>query len=39
MGLFGEEKVVYKPVEEFDVGPKSDHVYVRANVKGSTSNL
>ncbi|XP_041009166.1 fatty acid amide hydrolase-like isoform X2 [Juglans microcarpa x Juglans regia] len=33
MGLFGEEKVVYKPVEEFDVGPKSDHVYVRANVK------
>lgn len=39
MGLFGEEKVVYRPVDEFYVGPKSDHVYVRANVKGSTSSL
>ena len=35
MGLFKDQGVVYKPVEEVDLGPKSDHVYLRANVKGS----
>ncbi|KAF5480524.1 hypothetical protein F2P56_001266 [Juglans regia] len=33
MGLLKEETVVYKPVEEVDVGPHSDQIYVRANVK------
>ncbi|KAF3943513.1 hypothetical protein ACB098_04G049600 [Castanea mollissima] len=33
MGLFKDQGVVYKPVEEVDLGPKSDHVYLRANVK------
>ncbi|XP_041002917.1 fatty acid amide hydrolase-like [Juglans microcarpa x Juglans regia] len=33
MGLLKEETVVYKPVEEVDLGPHSDQIYVRANVK------
>lgn len=35
MGLFKDNGVVYKPVEELDLGPNSDHVYLPANVKGS----
>lgn len=33
MGLFKEENLVYKRVEEVDLGPSSDEVYLRANVK------
>ncbi|GMY11579.1 fatty acid amide hydrolase-like [Fagus crenata] len=33
MGLFKEKEVVYKSVEEVDLGPNSDHVYLHANVK------
>lgn len=39
MGLFKEKEVVYKSVEEVDLGPNSDHVYLHANVKGSTYYL
>ncbi|KAB1210478.1 Fatty acid amide hydrolase [Morella rubra] len=39
MGLFREERVVYKPVEEVDLGPNSDHVYLRANVKDQSQAL
>ncbi|KAI4364337.1 hypothetical protein MLD38_020445 [Melastoma candidum] len=33
MGLFVEEGVAYKAVEDVDLGPKSDEFYLRANVK------
>lgn len=33
MGLFKEEGLVYKPVEEVDLGPNSPQPYLRANVK------
>ncbi|GMY12582.1 fatty acid amide hydrolase-like [Fagus crenata] len=33
MGLFKDNGVVYKPVDELDLGPNSDHVYLPANVK------
>ncbi|XP_044469880.1 fatty acid amide hydrolase isoform X1 [Mangifera indica] len=33
MGLLRDEGVVYKAVNEVDVSPESDHVYVKANVK------
>ncbi|KAJ0096889.1 hypothetical protein Patl1_28111 [Pistacia atlantica] len=37
MGLLRDEGVVYKAVSEVDVDPQSDHVYLKANVKGSIS--
>lgn len=37
MGLFKEEGLVYKPVEEVDLGPTSHENYLRANVKGSST--
>ncbi|XVF60987.1 hypothetical protein PTKIN_Ptkin08bG0091700 [Pterospermum kingtungense] len=33
MGLFRAAGVVYKPVEQIDLGPASDQFYLRANVK------
>ncbi|KAI3451601.1 hypothetical protein Pfo_008266 [Paulownia fortunei] len=33
MGLFKDKGVVYKPVDEVDLGPDSDEFYLRANVK------
>ncbi|KAL2941900.1 Fatty acid amide hydrolase [Bienertia sinuspersici] len=33
MGFFRSEGVVYKPVDEVDVGPYSDEVYISPNVK------
>lgn len=39
MGLLRDEGVIYKAVNEVDVSPESDHVYVKANVKGSISLL
>ncbi|XP_010674370.2 fatty acid amide hydrolase isoform X1 [Beta vulgaris subsp. vulgaris] len=33
MGFFGSEGVIYKPVDEVDVGPNSDEVYISPNVK------
>lgn len=35
MGLLRAEGAVYKPVEQIDLGPTSDEVYVKANVKGA----
>ncbi|MBA0750381.1 hypothetical protein Gogos_001793, partial [Gossypium gossypioides] len=34
MGLFKAAGVVYKPVEEIDLGPDSNEFYLKANVKG-----
>lgn len=34
MGLLKAKGAVYKPVEEVDLGPDSQELYVRANVKG-----
>ncbi|KAK6125565.1 hypothetical protein DH2020_015712 [Rehmannia glutinosa] len=33
MGVFKDKGVVYKPVDEVDLGPDSDEFYLRANVK------
>ncbi|KAK8566121.1 hypothetical protein V6N12_059657 [Hibiscus sabdariffa] len=33
MGLFRAGGVVYKPVEELDLGPQSNELYVEANIK------
>ncbi|XP_059624534.1 fatty acid amide hydrolase-like [Cornus florida] len=33
MGFFKAEAAVYKPVADVDLGPNSDEVYLRANVK------
>ncbi|KAL8170823.1 hypothetical protein V2J09_022627 [Rumex salicifolius] len=33
MGLFGEDGVVYKPVDEVDISPSSDHTYISPLVK------
>lgn len=35
MGLFKSESVVYKPVNEVNLGPDSSEFYLQANVKGS----
>ncbi|KAL0343219.1 UNVERIFIED_CONTAM: Fatty acid amide hydrolase [Sesamum angustifolium] len=34
MGILKAKGVVYKPVDEVDLGPDSDEFYLRANVKG-----
>lgn len=34
MGFFWSEGVVYKPVDELDLTPDSDEVYISPNVKG-----
>lgn len=34
MGFFWSEGVVYKPVDELDLTPDSDEVYIIPNVKG-----
>lgn len=34
MGFFRSEGVIYKPVDEIDIGPYSDEVYISPNVKG-----
>ncbi|THG05362.1 hypothetical protein TEA_029549 [Camellia sinensis var. sinensis] len=34
MGIFKAKGVVYKPVDDVDLGPHSDEFYLRANVKG-----
>nr|DAD18817.1 TPA_asm: hypothetical protein HUJ06_020280 [Nelumbo nucifera] len=31
--FFKTQRVIYKPVEEVDLSPDSDEVYLRANVK------
>ncbi|KAL2241283.1 UNVERIFIED_CONTAM: Fatty acid amide hydrolase [Sesamum indicum] len=33
MGILKAQGVVYKPVDEVDLGPESDEFYIRANVK------
>ncbi|CAO2827361.1 unnamed protein product [Amaranthus hypochondriacus] len=33
MGFFRSEGVIYKPVDEIDIGPYSDEVYISPNVK------
>ncbi|PWA70280.1 amidase [Artemisia annua] len=33
MGLLKDEGVVYKPINELDLGPHSDEIYLHADVK------
>ncbi|KAK8702856.1 hypothetical protein V6N13_021191 [Hibiscus sabdariffa] len=39
MGLFRAGGVVYKPVEELDLGPQSNELYVEANIKESVISV
>lgn len=39
MGILKDKGVIYKAVDDVDLGPDSDEFYLRANVKGNSLKL